>query len=296
MQQPNFEPYRVYTREFDRVVGAEDLDTVLGPLSPSDRAALEDAWDAFQNGLVSWRTNANLKALAAAARLKGVGLGERAASTAVALLVDQSGSMRGQSMILAAAAVDVAQDFLSHLGISVQVLGFTTSSWRGGQARATWTRGRPSKLWIWRRRPPRPGRLCDLLHIVYREPDDFRPWASHWSFRNMLRPDLPKENVDGEALEWASDRLRGLPQQRKLLIVISDGAPVDDSTLSANDGWILDRHLRAVVGALEASADIQLSAIGIGFDVSRYYKNSAIVTTADDLGEALISHLERVLI
>ncbi len=283
MEQLNSGSYRIYTRKFDRVARAEDLDKILGPLSPSNSAALDEAWDVFQNGLIGWRSKANLKALDAAARMKGEGHAEKAASTAVALLVDQSGSMRGQSMILAAAAVDVAQDFLSHLGISVQVLGFTTSSWRGGRAR---------QRWKWRLRPRKPGRLCELLHIVYREPDDVRASAGTWSFRNMLRPDLPKENVDGEALEWAADRLRSLPHQRKLLIVISDGAPVDDSTLQANDEWFLDHHLHAVVNALEASADIQLSAVGIGFDVSRYYKSSATVTAADDLGEALISHLE----
>jgi cobaltochelatase CobT len=208
------------------------------------------------------------------------------ADTAVSILVDQSGSMRGQSMLLAAASCDIAQDFLAHLGIAVEVLGFTTVRWRGGRSRERWTRSG---------RPPAPGRLCDLLHIIYRHAGDARASTGSWAFRTMLRPDLPKENVDGEAVSWAVSRLRSRPQTRKLLVVLSDGAPVDDSTLAANDFGYLDRHLREVVHAIEDAGDVRMVSVGIGFDPSRYYAASSVVTTSEDLGKSLIGALEAAL-
>lgn len=204
----------------------------------------------------------------------------------VALLLDQSGSMRGQSMLLAAAA-DVSQDFLAHLGCRVEILGFTTVSWHGGRAR---------RRWAWRFKPRLPGRLCELLHIIYRNADDQKASTGSWSFRSMLRPDLPKENVDSEALEWAAARLRARPEGRKIIVVVSDGAPVDDATLLANDPEFLDRHLRAVIRGIAEAGDIELAAVGIGFDVSRYYARSAVIQTAEDLGTALIGVLRETLI
>jgi len=279
--------YRVYTRKFDHIVRAGQLDDVLGPLSRAHADALAKAWDTFQHGLAGWRAKVHVAALDASARIRKRLNGEVLADTAVALLVDQSGSMRGQSMLLAAAAVDISQDFLSHLGVAVEVLGFTTVSWRGGRSR---------RRWSWRFRPPRPGRLCDLLHVIYREADDIRASTGSWSLWPMLRSDLPKENVDGEALEWAANRLRSRKERRKILVVLSDGAPVDDSTLLANDLGFLERHLWQVVGELERSNDIYLTAIGIGFDVSRYYRNVAVVQSPDDLGEVLVARLEESLL
>jgi cobaltochelatase CobT len=280
--------YRAYTRDFDRVVRSEELDDVLGrlSLSLSQRAALDEAWEAFQSGLVGWRTAVHLAALNAAGEVRRMVAAERLKGTVVALLVDQSGSMRGQKMLLAAAAADVAQDFLGGLGCKVEVLGFTTASWKGGRAR---------RRWVWRLRPRRPGRLCDLLHVIYRDAEEARVSTGSWNFRAMLRADLPKENVDGEALEWAADRLRALPERRKIIVVLSDGAPVDDSTLLANGPDILDRHLKRVVRQLEGAGDVELAALGIGFDVSHYYAKSALIQAPEEMGTALIALLGATL-
>ncbi|MDQ3560998.1 MAG: hypothetical protein M3453_17815, partial [Pseudomonadota bacterium] len=212
---------------------------------------------------------------------------EERADTVVAILIDQSGSMRGQSMLLAAAAADVVQDFVRHLGSAVEVLGFTTLSWQGGRSRRQWR-----SRW----RPSAPGRLCDLLHIIYCSIDNQEIGTGGSVFKPMLRPDLPKENVDGEALEWAAARLHSLPKASKILLVVSDGAPVDDSTLYENDPAILDSHLKQVVGDITAKSNIKVAAIGIGFEVSRYYPNSATVKTAEDLGTAMVSLLETMII
>ena len=279
--------YRVYTRDFDEIAEASGLDGVLGKLSPTDQAALEGAWSAFSGALQGWCTQLHLKALEATSRIKGAVDGAAIADTTVALLIDQSGSMRGQSMLLAAATADVAQDFLRHLGCSVEVLGFTTVRWKGGEAR---------KRWLSRGRRRNPGRLCDLLHIIYRSAGDSRASAGGWSFKPMLRPDLPKENVDGEAVEWAISRLRARPERRKILLVISDGAPVDDSTLMENDPGILERHLRHVIAEIQAAGDIQLGAAGIGFDVGRYYARAATVEVPEDIGAAVIGLTEQLLL
>jgi cobaltochelatase CobT len=171
--------------------------------------------------------------------------------------------------------------------VTVEVLGFTTATWKGGRSRARWLR---------EGRPYRPGRLCDLLHIVYRSPDDPRASSGGWTFKPMLRPDLLKENVDGEAVTWAASRLLARERPRKLLLAISDGAPVDDSTLMANGPSILDDHLRSVLAEIDRAGRIRTAAVGIGFDVSRYYAVSATVTTPDDLGGAAIVLLERTLL
>jgi cobaltochelatase CobT len=279
-------PYRVYTKDFDKVVEGSKLDEVLGPLSASGKASLVDAWKTFEEALLGWKTKCAVAALEASARIRGRTAPETLRDTVVAILLDQSGSMRGQKMLLAAASVDVAQDFLRQLGCSVEVLGFTTVSWKGGNARSRW------KAMF---RPPLPGRLCDLLHIVYLSDGHPGGGAGGWWMRPMLRPDLPKENVDGEALEWAAARLRSKPKSRKILIVISDGAPVDDSTLLANGPDILVRHLREVIGRLQSGSDVAVAALGIGFDVDRYYSVSAKAETPEDLGPGLISLLERML-
>ncbi len=283
---PKGASYRVFTREFDREVISTDLKSVLGYVSSKYEAELEEAWSSFSEGLQAWRTKAHLFGLEASERIKS-DVDERAlADTVVSILIDHSGSMRGQSIILAAAAADVSADFLCNLGVSVEILGFTTTSWKGGKARQKWLRiGKPRH----------PGRLCDLLHIIYRDADDRRPGAGGWNFKPMLRPDLLKENVDGEALEWAVRRLRARPERSKILLVVSDGAPVDDSTLLANDLNILDQHLKDVIHDIEASTDVRVAGLGIGFDVSRYYSSAVTIETAKDLGQAMLGLIEQIL-
>jgi len=278
--------YRSYTTQFDREVSARELDTVLGPLSPSDRLALDDAWQALQTGLLPWKTRLLITASEVSAQLRTELTDGACEDTAVALLIDQSGSMRGQKMLFTAASADIAQEFLATLGITCEVLGFTTSRWRGGRSRSRWT---------WRFRPSHPGRLNDLLHIVYRSADDTRASTGSWHLRQMLRPDLPKENIDGEALLWAARRLRRLPQRNKHLIVISDGAPVDDSTILANSPTYLPDHLQHVVQSINKAGDIRLATIGLGYQTHKYFAASVYVEAPDELGRSLIELLGRVL-
>lgn len=280
-------PYSVYTRDFDRTVEASQLDDIIGPLPRKHRKAHEEAWDAFSNALEGWRTKANLLALESSGRIRAALDDEDRADTIITLLIDQSGSMRGQKMLMAAATADVSQQFVALLGCKVEVLGFTTSSWRGGFSRQRWNR---------RFRPRNPGRLCDLLHIVYRWSGNARASTGSWDFKPMLRPDLPKENVDGEAIEWAAMRLRAHPEHRKILLVLSDGAPVDDSTLAANDLGILRRHLVDVIAEIEENGDIEIAAIGIEHEIEDFYPTSATVNTPNDLGPATIEMIERMLI
>lgn len=207
--------------------------------------------------------------------------------TAVTLLIDQSGSMRGQKMIFTAATVDVIQEFLLTLGFTCEVLGFTTSEWCGGRSR---------KRWKWRFRPSNPGRLNDILHIIYKSADDRRASTGGWDFRQMLRPDLPKENIDGEAIEWASGRLSEIPASRKHLVIMSDGGPVDDSTLTENSGSYLSDHLQNVVEGIAAAGKIDVAAMGIGYRVNEFYEISSHVEAPDQLGAEMISLLERVLL
>lgn len=280
-------PYRVFTREFDRVIHARDLDKVLGPLTSAQATAAGRAVFVFQRALEGWRTRVRLHAAKVSDELSRNLPATALANTSVTLLIDQSGSMRGRSMRLATAAVDVALNFLHGLGCSVEILGFTTVAWKGGRSR---------EKWLEQGKPPQPGRLSDLLHIIHRSADTPKAGADEWDPMNMLRPDLLKENIDGEALEWAAQRLRARPERNKVLLVISDGAPVDDSTLAANDGYILDRHLRQVIAALQDAGDIHLGAAGVGYEVGRHYATAMKVATAGDLGEALIDLLEDVLL
>ncbi|WP_116809665.1 cobaltochelatase CobT-related protein [Steroidobacter cummioxidans] len=201
--------------------------------------------------------------------------------TAVTILIDSSGSMRGQPIVIAAACVELLGAVLERCGVTTEILGFTTQRWRGGRSR---------ERWIAAHRPSSPGRLTDLHHIVYKPADV--PWRrARRNLVAMLDESLLKENVDGEALLWAHERLRRRPERRKILMVISDGAPLDDATLSANDFGYLDRHLRAVIESLESSGTVQLLAIGIGHDVGSYYANAFTVTEPQELGEAMVRQL-----
>jgi cobaltochelatase CobT len=278
--------YRPYTTKFDKEVHAKDIDSVLGPLGFLGRSRLDQAWETFQIGLLPWKTQLHIKAAEAAARIRTALDDDERADTAVALLIDQSGSMRGQKMLFAAATADVVQEFLSTLNFTCEVLGFTTSKWRGGRSR---------RRWRWRFKPRYPGRLNDVLHIIYKSADDRRVSSGDWGLRQMLRPDLPKENIDGEALLWAAARLEALPQRRKVLIIISDGAPVDDSTIMQNGLTYLPDHLRSVVGGIVQADKIKLAAIAIGYQPNIAYPASSYIDAPDDLGHTLITLLERIV-
>jgi len=201
--------------------------------------------------------------------------------TVVTLLIDNSGSMRGRPIAVAAISADILVRTLERCGVKVEVLGFTTRAWKGGQSR---------EKWLAAGKPANPGRLNDLRHIVFKGADE--PWRrARTSLGLMLREGLLKENIDGEALLWAHHRLLGRPEQRRILLVISDGAPVDDSTLSVNAGNYLERHLRDVIDWIEKTSPIELTAIGIGHDVTRYYRRAVTIVDAEQLGGAMIDKL-----
>jgi len=201
--------------------------------------------------------------------------------TVVTLLLDNSGSMRGRPISIAAICADVLARTLERCQVKVEILGFTTRQWKGGQAREAWLKAG---------RPANPGRLNDLRHIIYKSAD--APWRrARRNLGLMMREGLLKENIDGEALEWAHKRLQGRPEQRKILVVISDGAPVDDSTLSVNPSTYLERHLRDVIAMIERRRAAELIAIGIGHDVTRYYSRAVTITDVEQLAGALTEQL-----
>ena len=201
--------------------------------------------------------------------------------TIVTLLIDNSGSMRGRPITIAALCADILSRTLERCSVKVEILGFTTKNWKGGQSREKWSRYNKIK---------NPGRLNDLRHIIYKSAD------SHWrqSKNNlglMLKEGLLKENIDGEAISWAYNRLKKRSEERKILMIISDGAPVDDSTLSVNSGDFLEKHLKKVVNFIENKNDIEILAIGIGHDVSRYYNKAIKITDVNELGDVMINQL-----
>ena len=201
--------------------------------------------------------------------------------TVVTLLIDNSGSMRGRPIAIAAMCTDILARTLERCGVKVEILGFTTRAWKGGKAR---------DLWIENNRPPHPGRLNDLRHIIYKAADSPLRRARR-NLGLMLKEGILKENIDGEALAWAYNRLAARGEQRKILMVISDGAPVDDSTLSVNPSNILERDLRNVIAWIENHSKVELTAIGIGHDVTRYYDRALTIADADELGSALINSI-----
>ena len=204
--------------------------------------------------------------------------------TVVSLLIDNSGSMRGRSISLAAICADIIGSTLERCQVKTEILGFTTKHWKGGDSK---------KLWIIKGNKANPGRLNDIRHIIYKSADN--SWRrSRKYFGAMLREGLLKENVDGEALAWSHERLIKRPEERKVLIVISDGAPVDDSTLSANREDFLDNHLREIISKIENDSPVDLQAIGIGHDVTKYYKNALTINRAEELGEVLLEELTKL--
>jgi len=201
--------------------------------------------------------------------------------TVVTLLIDNSGSMRGRPITIAAICADILSRTLERCSVKVEILGFTTKNWKGGQSREFWNKND---------KPKTPGRLNDLRHIIYKGAD------THWrqaknNLGLMLKEGLLKENIDGEAISWAFSRLKKRKEERKILMVISDGAPVDDSTLSVNSGDFLEKHLKKIVKFIEEKTEIEVLAIGIGHDVSRYYSRAIKITDVNELGDVMISQL-----
>ena len=201
--------------------------------------------------------------------------------TVVTLLIDNSGSMRGRPITIAAICADILSRTLERCSVKVEILGFTTKNWKGGQSRELWNKNN---------KPKTPGRLNDLRHIIYKGAD------THWrqakdNLGLMLKEGLLKENIDGEAITWAFNRIKKRKEERKILMVISDGAPVDDSTLSVNSGDFLEKHLKKMVKFIEDKSEIEILAIGIGHDVSRYYKRAIKISDVNELGDVMISQL-----
>ena len=201
--------------------------------------------------------------------------------TVVTLLIDNSGSMRGRPITIAAICADILSRTLERCSVKVEILGSTTKNWKGGQSRELWTKNS---------KPKTPGRLNDLRHIIYKGAD------THWrqaknNLGLMLKEGLLKENIDGEAISWAYNRIKKRKEERKILMVISDGAPIDDSTLSVNSGDFLEKHLKKIVKFIENKSDIEVLAIGIGHDVSRYYNKAIKITDVNELGDVMISQL-----
>ena len=266
---PPPQDYRAYTTEFDGVIHGDEIPALAGP---ELEASFQEKVSEAEPELSRWRTGAEPAAAEAAAAHASKHSVDDLNDTVACLLLDHSGSLRGQPAVLATAIAEIVADYWSRIGIRYEILGFTTSSWQGGRSR---------KKWIEAGRPPTPGRLCDLRHIVYRTADDQYAGAPR-SVRNLMRVELTKENVDGEAVAWAAGRLRNRHEARKILVVVSDGAPVDDSTLTVNAGDILDRHLRKVTASINAAGDVWLVGVGLDHDMARYYARHRSIAPTDE--------------
>lgn len=298
--------YRVFTTEFDEVVDADEL---CDPIELTRLRSLLDQQLTSLTSLVSRLANRLQRRLMAqqnrswifdleegvldTARLTRVVVDPTAPlsfkeesqtpfrDTVVTLLLDNSGSMRGRPITVAAVCADVLARTLERCGVRVEILGFTTRQWKGGASR---------ERWIQAGKPPNPGRLNDLRHIIYKAAD--APWRrAKKNLGLMMREGLLKENIDGEALLWARARLARRTEQRKILMVISDGAPVDDTTQTANGAGYLDRHLRQVIGQIEGEGQIELLAIGIGHDVTRWYRRAVTIVDVEQLGGVMVENL-----
>jgi cobaltochelatase CobT len=298
--------YKIFTSEFDEIVDAEDLcdpeeltrlrayldQQIQGLSSVVSRLAnrLQRRLMAQQNRAWSFDLEEGLLDVA---RLTRVIVDPTAPlsfkqeqdtefrDTVVTILIDNSGSMRGRPIMVAAVCADILARTLERCGVKVELLGFTTKAWKGGQSREAWAAAG---------RPPGPGRLNDIRHIIYKAADAPMRRARK-NLGLMMREGLLKENIDGEALIWAHQRLMARSEQRRILMVISDGAPVDDSSLSVNSGHYLERHLREVIGEIETKSPVELIAIGIGHDVTRYYRRAVTIVDVEQLGGTIIEQL-----
>ena len=306
LEQPEAFGYKVFTRAHDEEIGAEDLST---PEELERLRAFLDKELKTLSAVVSRLANKLQRRLLAqqnrgwdfdldegvldAARLTRIITDPMHAlsfkrerdtdfrDTVVTLLLDNSGSMRGRPIMVAACCADILARTLERCGVKVEILGFTTKAWKGGQSR---------EEWLAAGKPAAPGRLNDLRHIIYKKAD--APWRrSRNALALMMREGLLKENIDGEALAWAHARLVARPEQRRILMMISDGAPVDDSTLSVNSGHYLEQHLRQVIYEIENNSPVELIAIGIGHDVTRYYRRAVTITDATELAGAMTEKL-----
>ena len=298
--------YKIFTGEFDEVVKAENLENA--DEASKLRKTLDQQLIAFQDLITKLANKLQRQLLAKQNRAWDFDLEEGLLDssklpriiidpynslsfkkekdldfkdTVVTLLIDNSGSMRGRPITIAAICADILSRTLERCSVKVEILGFTTKNWKGGQSREAWNKKGKPKI---------PGRLNDLRHIIYKGADN------HWrqSKNNlglMLKEGLLKENIDGEAISWAFSRLKKRREERKILMVISDGAPVDDSTLSVNSGDFLEKHLKKIVKFIEDKSDIEILAIGIGHDVSRYYNRAIKITDVNELGDVMISQL-----
>ena len=304
--QPRQPSYKIFTASHDEVIDASDLcdPLELGRLRAqldNQLAQLQGVTSRLANRLQrrllakqtrSWEFDLD-EGLLDTARLTRVIVNPESSlsykmekesqfrDTAVTLLIDNSGSMRGRPITVAAISADILARTLERCGVRVEVLGFTTCAWKGGQSR---------EAWLAKGKPVNPGRLNDLRHIVYKSGE--MPWRrARKNLGLMLREGLLKENIDGEALLWAHHRLLGMQEQRRILVVISDGAPVDDSTLSVNSGNYLEKHLRDVIEWIATKSQVELIAIGIGHDVTRYYSRAVTLVDAEQLGGAILGKL-----
>ena len=269
---PEDEPYQIFTREFDRVIAATDLPAVLREASPDVAKGYLEKNDWQWRAQIA-RAEDIYNKLAELLPLEA-DEADTLRDTAVLLMIDQSGSMRGEPMAWVAAGVRRLSDELGRCGANVAIAGYTTAGWHGGFARRKWRRAG---------RPARPGRLCALLHIVYRPFDSTNLDEGAW--RQMLNPDVLRENVDGEALEWGADYLKSRPERRLILLVVSDGAPVDDATLFANGPSYMHRHFLKVRDLLLGEKIPELLAIGVGYRVSEFYPVSREAVDAGELVE-----------
>lgn len=265
------------------MVSLDELAARLGPLSPADIDGMRTRLVEFLGDPEGWWAAAQSQVSSVAAKLDAA---NEQSDAVVTVLVDHSGSMRHDGILSAVSILELTEFLLGKLGIHLEVLGFTTTSWKGGRSR---------ELWLERSRPPSPGRLCDLLHIVYRPASAVERGPASDRYLGMLRQGLLRENVDGEAVQWAAERLRAVPARRRILLMLSDGAPNDDSTTAQNGGRFLQWHLQEVVEALQQAGDIHLCAIGIGHDVAAYYPNAVLAATRADIGRAVSLTFERAL-
>jgi cobaltochelatase CobT len=306
MNEPRGPDYRPFITKFDETVGAEELcepeelDRLRGYLD-KQLASLQGIVSRLANRLQrrlmaqqnrSWEFDLE-EGVLDPARLSRIVIDPlhplsfklekdmTFRDTVVTLLLDNSGSMRGRPITVAATCADILARTLERCGVKVEILGFTTRAWKGGQSR---------EAWLAAGKPGNPGRLNDLRHIIYKSAD--APWRrARKNLGLMMREGLLKENIDGEALDWAHKRLLARSEQRKILMMISDGAPVDDSTLSVNPGNYLERHLRWVIEDIETRSPVELIAIGIGHDVTRYYRRAVTIVDAEELGGAMTDKL-----
>jgi len=298
--------YKVYTTEFDEIAKAETLENIKE--TQKLRKNLDQQLVGFQDLITKLANKLQRQLLAKQNRAWEFDLEEglldsskltriimdpynslsfmkekdlNFKDTIVTLLIDNSGSMRGRPITIAALCADILSRTLERCSVKVEVLGFTTKNWKGGKSREAWTQGE---------KPKNPGRLNDLRHIIYKGADT--QWRqSKNNLGLMLKEGLLKENIDGEAISWAFNRIKKRKEERKILMVISDGAPVDDSTLSVNSGDFLEKHLKKMVKFIETKSDVEILAIGIGHDVSRYYNKAIKITDVHELGDVMISQL-----